>query len=369
MDSTRYYLGFNLVNGIGPARLERLLEHCGSVEAAWHADINVLSAAGLDPKSMAALLAVRRQIDLDAELERVAQSGITILTREDPRYPDALAQIPAPPPLIYVRGQLSAVDAWSVAVVGTRSPSMYGREAAYRLVSDLSGAGVSIVSGLAIGIDTIAHTTALECGGRTIAVLASGLDLIYPERNRGLAAQIIEHGALISEFPLGTKPTPQLFPVRNRIISGLSLGTLVIEAGEKSGALITARYALEQGRDVFAVPGQIYSPKSAGPHQLIRDGAGLVTCGQDLLDALNLTSAVSQQEVQMSLPEDATEAALLEQISYEPQHIDEIRRQCNLSITTVSSTLAIMELKGLVRQAGPMQYVLAREQRESYNVA
>jgi DNA processing protein len=222
---------------------------------------------------------------------------------------------------------------------------------------------------LAIGVDTIAHTAALEAGGRTLAVLGSGIDLVYPERNRALAEQIVANGALVSEFPLGTRPTPQLFPVRNRIISGLSLATLVVEAGTKSGALITVRNALDQGRDVFAVPGPIFSPKSAGPNQLIRDGAGLVMRGQDILEALNLSAAAVQQEVQAALPDDPTEAALLELVSYEPQHVDEIRCQSDLPITVVSSTLAIMELKGLVRQAGPMQYVRAREKREEYQIS
>ena len=368
MDYTRYYLGFNLVNGIGPARLDRLIERCGSVEAAWRAAAGELMAAGLDAKTAAALLKAQRTLDLDAELKRVERAGMQLITREDAGYPAALAQIPAPPPLLYVQGQISAVDNWSVAVVGTRSPTTYGREVTRRLVGELAAAGVTVVSGLAIGVDTIAHAAALETGGRTIAVLGSGLDQVYPERNRALAEQIAASGALVSEFPLGTRPTPQLFPVRNRIISGLSLGTLVVEAGETSGALITVRFALEQGRDVFAVPGPIFSPKSAGPNQLIRDGAGLVARGQDILEALNLSAAAIQQEVQAALPDDPTEAAVMGLVSYEAQHVDEIRRQSDMPITVVSSTLAILELKGLVRQAGPMQYVLAREEREEYDV-
>jgi DNA processing protein len=369
MDRTRYYLGFNLVNGIGPARLDRLIDHCGSIEAAWHADPDTLAAAGLDAKTIAALLAARRSFDLDAALERAARAGVALITREHPAYPAALAPIPAPPPLLYVKGQLSHADAWSVAVVGTRSPTTYGKEVTRRIVGELAAAGITIVSGLAIGIDTIAHTAALEAGGRTIAVLACGVDLIYPERNVALADRILASGALVSEFPLGTRPTPQLFPVRNRLISGLTLGTLVVEAGEKSGALITVDYALEQGRDVFAVPGQIFSPKSAGTNRLIRDGAGLVTCAQDILAALNLGAAAAQQEVQVALPEDPTEAALLDLLSYEPQHVDELRRQIDLPITVVSATLAIMELKGMVRQAGAMQYVRAREERATYSPA
>lgn len=369
MDNTRFYLGFNLVNGIGPARLDRLIERCGSVAEAWRAGPGEMMAAGLDARSAQALIKAQRALDLDAELERAERAGVRLITREQPGYPRALAQIPAAPPLLYVKGRLEEVDDWSVAVVGTRSPTTYGREATRRLAGDLAGAGVTIVSGLAIGVDTVAHHAALAAGGRTIAVLASGLDQVYPERNRALAEQIVASGALISEFPIGTRPIPQLFPVRNRIISGLALATLVTEGGVQSGALITVRNALEQGRDVFAVPGPIFSPKSEGPNQLIRDGAGLVMSAQDILEALNLSAAAAQQEVQAALPEDPTEAALLELVGYTPLHVDELRRQSGMPITVVSSTLAILELKGLVRQASAMQYVRAREEAEQYEVS
>ncbi len=368
MDNTRFYLGFNIVNGIGPARLDRLIERCGSVEDAWRGGAGEMLAAGLDPKTSQALLKAQRTLDLDVELERVERAGVQLLTREHPGYPAALAQIPSAPPLLYVRGRLDDVDGWSVAVVGTRSPTSYGKEAARRIAGQLAGAGVTVVSGLAIGIDTVAHRAALDAGGRTVAVLASGLDQVYPERNRALAEQIVASGALVSEFPLGTRPIPQLFPVRNRLISGLALGTLVVEAGAQSGALITVRYALEQGRDVFAIPGPIFSPKSDGPNQLIRDGAGLVMQAQDILEALNLSAAAVQQEVQAAFPDDPTEIALLDLVAYAPQHVDELRRASGLPIATVSATLAVLELKGLIRQAGAMQYVRAREEREEYLV-
>lgn len=369
MDSTRYYLGFNLVNGIGPARLDRLVEYCGSLEAAWRATPGDMLASGLDARSMQALSAGQRTIDLDAELERVARTGIKLLTREDVSYPAALAHIPAPPPLLYVRGQIAAVDAWSIAVVGTRSPTSYGKEVTQRLAGDLAGAGLTIVSGLAIGVDTLAHRSALEQGGRTIAVLACGADLVYPERNQALADEICAAGAIVSEFPLGTKPTPQMFPVRNRLISGLALGTLVVEAAYGSGALITVEYALEQGREVFAVPGSIFSKMSQGTNALIRNGAAIATQAQDILDALNLSTLAVQQEVQAAFPAEPAEAALLEFVSYEPQHVDDLRRACGLPIAEVSALLAMMELKGLVRQAGALQFVRVHEQRASYNVA
>jgi DNA processing protein len=368
MDNTRYYLGFNIVNGIGPARIDRLIERCGTIEGAWHASFADMQAAGLDARRTEALLKAQRRLDLDAELERAKRAGIELLTREHPGYPAVLAHIPSPPPLLYVRGRLADADRWSVAVVGTRSPTSYGKEAARRLAGDLAAAGITVVSGLAIGIDTIAHSATLEQSGRTIAVLASGLDQVYPERNRALAERIVASGAMVSEFPIGTRPIPQLFPVRNRLISGLSLGTLVVEAGASSGALITVDYALEQGRDVFAVPGSIFSKVSQGTNRLIRNGATIATQAEDILEALNLTARATQQEVQTAFPDDPTELALLELISYEPQHVDELRLSSGLPIAIVSSTLALLELKGLVRQAGLMQYVLAREERAEYQV-
>jgi DNA processing protein len=201
MDNTRYYLGFSIVNGIGPARLDRLIDRCGSVDAAWRATLADMQAAGLDRRGAEALVRAQRTLDLDAELERAERAGVQLVSREHPDYPAALANIPAPPPLLYVRGRLAEADRWSLAVVGTRSPTSYGKDAARRLAGDLADAGVTVVSGLALGIDAVAHSAALERTGRTIAVLASGVDQVYPERNRGLAARIVENGALVSEFP------------------------------------------------------------------------------------------------------------------------------------------------------------------------
>lgn len=359
METTRYYLGFNLINGIGPARLERLIERIGSVEAAWNASPAQLAAAGLEPKLIEALLATRRSVDLDAALARAAAAGIRVIPRGHPEYPTNVLTAPAPPLVIYTRGTLSPSDAWAVAVVGTRSPTTYGRDATYRLAGDLAQAGVTIVSGLALGVDTIAHRAAVEAGGRTIGVLPCGADMVYPERNRALARQIAECGALVSEFPLGLRPTPQLFPVRNRLISALARGVLVIEAGIKSGALITVEYALDHGRDVFAVPGSIFSGMSEGTNQLLRNGAAVATSARDILDALNMSAIESQRDIRASVPEDPTEAALLALLRYEAQHADAIARQAQLPIAAVTATLAVLELKGIVRQTAPMQYVLA----------
>ena len=360
MDNTRYYLGFNLVPGMGPARVARLIAHCGSPEAAWQADAFALAAAGIEARAAAALQATRERIDLDAELQRAARAGVTLLTIESQAYPRHLREIPGAPPLIYVRGSLLAADDWAVAVVGTRAPSPYGREATYRLAGDLARAGATIVSGLALGIDSIAHKAALEAGGRTLAVLGSGVDKPYPLQNRKLAERIVEQGALLSDYPIGTMPLPTNFPPRNRLISGLSRGTLVVEAGERSGALITVEFALEQGREVLAVPGSIFARQSAGVHRLLRDGAALVTCAEDVLAILEMTTASVQREARAELPADPVEAALLAHLSYEPQHIDALGRAAGLHAHTVAAALAVLELKGLVRQPAPLQYVLGK---------
>jgi DNA processing protein len=368
VDDTLYYLGFNRVPGIGPARLERLVAHCGSLQAAWDASVSTLMAAGLDSRSIEALLQTRRTLDLDAEYERALDAGVRLITRDDPTYPPLLRETVNPPFLLYVRGTLTENDRWSLAVVGTRQATTYGKEVTRKLVSGLVAAGVTIVSGLALGIDAVAHDAALEAGGRTIAVLGSGVDQLYPQRNQQLALAIMRQGAVVSEYPLGVLPTATNFPPRNRLISGLALGVLVVEAAPKSGALITAQFAAEQGREVLAVPGNIFSARSEGVHRLIRDGATLVACVDDILEALNLQSAVVQQEIAAALPETAEEAALLRLIEAEPRHIDAISRESALGLPVVSATLAMLELKGLVRQVGGMHYVLARETQAVYRI-
>lgn len=368
VDLLAYWVGFNRVRGIGPARLRALLDAFGGIEDAWNASADALRQVGLDRRSITNLLEARRELDLSKELALLQSAGISVLTWEDPGYPARLLNIGDPPPVLYVLGELREEDEWAVAVVGTRTASAYGREAARVLASDLARAGITIVSGLARGIDAQAHQAALEAGGRTIAVLGSGLDVIYPWEHRKLAEQVVAHGALVSEYALGTKPEASNFPPRNRIISGLSRGVLVVEAGDQSGALITADFAAEQGRDVFAVPGNIFQRGSRGTNKLIRDGAQPVLSANDVLEALNLTSVPQHVEARQLFPTDATEACLLNQLSEEPVHVDEVGRATGLPIATVSGTLALMELKGLVRHAGGMSYVLAREAGPAYRV-
>ncbi|NJM08944.1 DNA-protecting protein DprA [Candidatus Gracilibacteria bacterium] len=353
----RYYLGFNRVAGIGPTRLRRLIEICGSVQAAWQANAAAMIAAGLDARSSRALLTAQRTLDLDAELLRVERAGVHLLCIEDEAYPRLVAEAPAAPPVLYVRGELKAQDDWAVAIVGTRSPTSYGKEATYRIAYDLAASGVVVVSGLALGVDTIAHQAALEAGGRTIAVLGSGIDRIYPERNRRLGEQIVAQGALISDYPLGTAPAPLNFPPRNRIISALTLATLVIEAGGESGALITVGFALDQGREVFAVPGSIFSRTSVGTHQLIRDGATLARGADDILAELDLQRANVQRATRDTLPDDPVEAAVLSLLRFDPQTIDDLGIVAGLPAAQIAATLAMLELKGLARQAGAFEYV------------
>ena len=359
VDERIYWVLLTLVSQIGPARFNLLLERFGSAEAAWRAPLMELAAAGLDRRSIESLGKLRGTLDPDAEWQRLERARVTVVILDDPAYPSALREIPDPPPVLYVHGELSPADDWAVAVVGTRRASTYGRQVTERIVSDVARAGVTIVSGLARGIDTYAHRAALAAGGRTIAVLGSGLDRLYPDENRALAEQIVQSGAVISEFPLGTPPDGTNFPRRNRIVSGLSRAILVVEADHKSGAMITATQAAEQGRDVFAVPGSIFSPFSAGPHQLIREGAKIVTEAADILEELHLTAVVEQRATREALPADPTEAALLRLLTHEPMHVDDLTRATKLASSVVTSTLTILELKGMARQLGPMQYVRA----------
>jgi DNA processing protein len=361
-----YWVGFNRVRGIGPLRLRALLDTYGSIERAWHAPAEQLSHVGLDSRSVKNLLKTRSEIDLARELDRLQALGVQVLTWESPDYPRLLLETHAPPPVLYVKGELREHDAWAVAIVGTRRASTYGREVTRRLAGALARNGITVVSGMARGIDGVAHRAALEAGGRTIAVFGCGIDHIYPPEHRKLAQQIAAHGALVSDYPLGTRPEGRNFPPRNRIISGLSLGVLVTNAGKTSGALITADFAAEQGRDVFAVPGSILTQGSVGPNHLIKDGAKLVLEAEDVLEELNLTMVAEQRQARQVLPEDETEAALIKHLSADPMHVDDLQQETDLTISQVTSTLAMMELKGMVRQVGGMKYVVAREPGVSY---
>jgi DNA processing protein len=358
VDDLKYWVAFSRIRRLGPIRLRLLETRFGDMETAWNAGRADLTAAGLDRATVSQVVAARREADPDTEMERLEEAGISVLHRRSSSYPARLAEIYDAPSVLYVRGSLVAGDERSVAVVGTRGATAYGRELTTRLAGDLAANGVVVVSGLARGVDGTAHRAALDAGGRTIAVVASGLDSVYPAEHAALARRIAETGAVIGEYPLGVRAHARNFPRRNRILSGLTLGTLVVEAGIRSGAMLTVTHALEQNREVFAVPGSVLSAKSAGANWLIQQGAKLVTEVGDILEELNIVGLGRQLELTPPAPEIGTvESRLLALLAGEPVHVDEITRESGLPISVVSSTLTMLELAGLARQAGPMAYV------------
>ncbi len=366
-DLRKYWVGFNLVKGIGGVRLRTLIEAFnGDLEAAWRAAPQDLLAAGMSKRLTANLVELRAAVSLDQIWDSIQARGIQVLTWEDEGYPRRLREVDYAPPVLYVRGELCPEDDWAVAVVGTRRVTAYGRQVTEQLAQALASNGVTVVSGLARGVDGIAHRAALEAGGRTLAVLGCGVDRVYPPEHRQLAEAIGQSGALLSDYPMGTPPEARNFPPRNRIIAGLTLATVVVEAGERSGALITAEFAAEQGREVFAVPGSILAPQSRGPNRLIQQGAHPLLRAEDILETLELTLIAEHRQARRSLPADATEARLFEILGPEPMHVDEIRARADLPIETVTAALTMMELKGMVRQAGGMRYYAVGESGASY---
>jgi DNA processing protein len=361
-----YWLAFSFVPCVGPARFHVLENHFQEMAAAWRAGPAELSRAGLEESVVQAIVQHRARIDPTAEWARLERLGVRLITHHDAAYPTRLKEAHDHPALLFLKGELKLADDWCVAVVGTRQPTIYGRQVAEELAGALAQNHVTVVSGLARGVDTIAHRAALAASGRTLAVLGGGLDNIYPPENTDLARRVSQQGALLSEYPPGTRPRPDHFPRRNRILAGLCLGTLVVEAGAGSGALITAQLAMEQNREVFAVPGSILSPASEGTNKLIQDGAKLVRGVSDILEELNLTAVVGQLEMKEVIPATPAERELLKYIGAEPHHIDEICQASRLPAQTVSATLAMMELKGMVRQMGAMNYALVREAQEKY---
>jgi DNA processing protein len=355
-----------LVKGIGPVRLERLLGYFGDIQEAWNAPDYHLKTAGLNQKLIRRMMQVQEHVCLEAVSDQIDQAGIQVLTWDDPEYPERLRVIAQSPFVLYIKGRLRQEDNWAVAIVGTRRFTEYGQQITEELSHVLAKHDITLVSGLARGIDGIVHQAALKAGGRTLAVLGSGLDKIYPPEHRSLAEKIIQHGALISDYPLGTPPDGSNFPPRNRIISGLSKMVIVTEAGIKSGALITAGYAAEQGKEVLAVPGKVYSPMSKGSNLLLKQGAHPLLEPQDVLDLLNLSLLSEHKNVRRFLPGDPQEAVLYQIVGDEPLHVDEISAQTELPIEQVISTLALMELKGMVRKTYGMKYVAIQELPASY---
>jgi DNA processing protein len=356
----KYWLGFSLVPEIGTKRILNLLDKFGSLSNAWIANHVDLLEAGLEEKRVNKLVQFRKKINLDYEYARIERVRARMITLIDADYPPLLKQIADPPTVLYIRGTLTPQDEHALCIVGTRKASPTGRETAKHIAYRLVEQGLTVVSGLAQGIDEAAHRGALEGKGRTIAVSACGIQTVYPEQHIHLAHEIIENGAVITECPVGTPPIRGNFPRRNRIMSGLSLGVLVVEAPEKSGALITATVAGEQGRDVFAIPGNILNPMSSGTNRLIQDGAKLVMGVEDILSELNIAHTIVQTKIatEAIIPANDDEAKMLQFLGADPIHIDELVRQSGLPVSVVSSTLTILELKGLAQMVGAMQYSL-----------
>lgn len=396
-DSLGYWVALSRVPRLGSARFRLLESHFdGDMSAAWAAPLRELKAAGVGRQVAQSIIDARQTGSPDQELSRLFHSGVTAIHWRDPDYPQRLRETDDAPPVLYIRGTLPSPDLPAIAVVGTRHPTDYGYRVTADLCSSLASHGVAVISGLALGIDSRAHKATLDAGGVTAAVLGNGLDTVYPRENTRLSERIVaEGGALISEFALGVRPEASNFPRRNRIISGMTLGTLVTEAGETSGTRWTVYHALEQNREIFCVPGSVYSQSSKLTNRLIREGAKLVCSVNDILVEIGLEASERQIpldltatgspagspgknrdnvgaqtaparhhdpiECNLTAPEapDADEAALLQHIASEPVHIDDLVALSRQPIAQVSSLLTMLELKGLVRQAGAMHYQLA----------
>lgn len=350
-DQLENWLRLSKLPGIGARSIEKLISAYGNPTDILNASAQDWQAAGISTNRIPSV--TQRNVDISADLNWLETDGHHLLTLQDPEYPALLANIDPPPPLLYVIGDLSMLNHPQLAIVGSRNPSSAGLANTAAFAEHLANRGLGITSGLAIGIDGAAHEAALKANGLTIAVAATGLDQVYPARHQNLARRIVEQGAIVSEFPIGTRPLASNFPRRNRIVSGLSLGTLVVEAAQKSGSLITARCALSQGKELFAIPGSIHNPLARGCHQLIRQGAKLVETAVDILEDLgplisHLETSVSGSQPEKTIDPNPQEQALLEAVDFEPTAIDTIITRTGLAAEAVSSTLLIMELNGQI---------------------
>lgn len=356
-------VSLNMIGDIGSVRLKRLLDYFGQPEDILKAPPDKSAAVSGISANLAQRIRSFRKEDLEREIGLAKKRGLEILTYEDKDYPDNLKHIPGAPIVLYVKGKLEERDNLALAIVGSRRASFYGLNNAEKFAQDLAECGVTVVSGLARGIDTYAHRGALKAGGgRTIAVLGSGFNQLYPAENKELAEEIARKGAVISEFPMDTEPLKQNFPRRNRVISGLSLGVLVAEAAKNSGALITADFALEQGREVFALPGKIDSGTSAGANSLIKQGAKLVSCLEDILEELNLARPAKvannvKVDNRRQPASDDKESVLCRVISKAPLALDEIAEKTGMSVAVLSDTLLRLEMKKLIRQLPGKQFI------------
>lgn len=354
-----YWVAFNHINGIGAVRTGQLLQRFGTLESAWDASKTDLQFAGISEKLADQIIAFRSRTDPAALMESILARKIHITIRTESKYPRLLKEIDNPPTVLYHVGNLPPNDMPLIAIVGTRKMTSYGRNVAEDLGRFLAENGIGVVSGLARGIDGAAQSAVVNAGGSTYAVLGCGVDHIYPPEHRNLAKMIVRSGAVISEYAPGTHPDRSNFPQRNRIISGMSSGAVIVEAGEKSGSLITARFAAEQGREVFVVPGNVTAIQSRGANRLIRDGARPFYEKGDLLEFLGTWQAKEPQKMNKPLQQAFStpeEKIILTLITDEPLHIDEIVRKSGMPLSKVSSSIVLLELKGLVLETAPQTY-------------
>ena len=355
MNEREAYIALNMMEKVGPVTVRSLVEVLGTAAAIFEAGgVAMKRAKGVGEELVRAIVGQRREIDWRGEIDRAAQSGVRIIAQTDRDYPKRLRDIHDPPLALYVNGELQVRDDHAIAVVGTRRPTHYGRGCAERFAAELARVGFVVVSGLAEGIDTAAHEAVLKVKGRTLAVLGGGLDCMYPQANEELARRISENGAVMTEYPFGRQPDRTTFPVRNRIVSGLSMGVIVVEAGDSSGALITADQALDQGRSVFAVPGRIDSSTAHGPHRLIKQGAKLVDCVEDILQEFEFLippdAAASRKPTESPRPAmSADEEAILQALGDGEQDVDGLIRGTRLAAATVNALLLGLEMKKMVR--------------------
>jgi DNA processing protein len=361
-----YWLALQRVVGIGDVMAKRLIEHFGDPHAVFSAsERELMEVEGIGPHVVSSLKCFDQWRDVAKEEELIEKNQVEIITMKDRRYPKNLLSIYNPPPFLYVRGEIQEGDDLAVAIVGSRMASEYGKMATEKISYALAEKGVTIVSGMARGIDSFAHRGAIEANGRTIAVLGCGIDILYPPENRDLCSEIVSHGAVISEFSISTPPLPVNFPKRNRVISGLSLGVVVVEASSRSGSLITARLGLEQGREVFSVPGRLDSTRSKGTHQLIKQGAKLVEEAEDILSEIlpqwGLPQRLKEEKRKREEGLPVNSKGILDLLSLNPLHIDDLICQSKMKSGEVSSILLDLELKGWLRQLPGKMFVKVRE--------
>jgi len=357
MEEKDYLLALSQCSILSPSRLKRLRGFFNTWEKIWKASETNLLKSGMQTTEVIELITFRKTFDIKKYLDQLQSLQIKFITTDELLYPKLLLHIHNPPLILYYRGNLKIFNQPSIAVVGPRQASFYGKQVVTKLITELTQAGFLIISGLALGIDTAAHEATIQANGKTAAVLGTGLDTIYPSINKALAKEIIKDGCLISEFPPGTPPLKNNFPRRNRLIAGLAQATLVIEASERSGALITARFALAENREVMAIPGSIFSPYSQGTNNLIKLGAWPITEAKDIFSILGMDITLNQTPTTTKLKASEKEKEILKFLEYEPRHINELVQLTQLDTSTINSRLTIMELQGLVKNVGNMRYI------------